>query len=630
MVCLLLLAVCRNASALPIDSTEAQERVRAAFGKEACVRGVARDVQLLSRSSATYLFGGSGSIFILAAADDDLPAVLAYGAMRGGEMPPALQELIAAYDRLQRLTPNVKKSGCTPIANAVEPLLTTRRSQYDPYNRLCPTYASDNGEVSTARCVVGCVATALEQILTYHRRVYTLQDTLKGWTTDHYTIADELPGQSVDTRGIASDYGEDATDAEADAVARLSYWLGMAVHMNWGLSESGASSHRALEPLRRIFGLPYVEYVDRYKYSPADWREMLHNELRAHRPIYYAGAIQRMGGHAFVLDGINEEGFYHVNWGYGGEYDGYFDLDVLNFAEPAYDTTPQGYQNGFFCNQEALFISPDTVREALPDTLSRSGEEIRVTSWQCAATPMKDVYTPVVLTLRNTTAEPLTTTFELFTNLESDTAVFSQADYIALTGITLAGGEERTLTVDVCFGEAGTRLLRLSADDVHFQTLGEVAISPHYLDDLTYLAPHISFPSDSTAVFVQTITNADAAARAGRYVTYELQPLTSVLRSDAVRHGHYFYLDGGAVLNDTVAFRGLTPGATYCFRVRCPWTIQQEVAFTLPTASGIREITTAKSDGWHTLDGRRIAAPQVPGIYIHNGRKVAWHRGSGE
>jgi hypothetical protein len=38
-------------------------------------------------------------------------------------------------------------------------------------------------------------------------------------------------------------------------------------------------------------------------------------------PIYAVG-----NGHAFVVDGRNSEGRYHINWGWGGSLDGFFIL----------------------------------------------------------------------------------------------------------------------------------------------------------------------------------------------------------------------------------------------------------------------------------------------------------------
>lgn len=614
---------------LPVDPDAAAARARDFLRSTGGRAQSVKPTLLVSASASTYLFAAGTDRFVLAAADDDLPAVLAYGTLAAGEMPPALRYLIDAYDRLQRLTPHRSKRHAAVSTDPVEPLLTTTRSQKDPYNRCCPHYMASDSTLSDARCLVGCVATALEQILTYHRRVYTLRDTLKGWTTEHYTIPDVMPGESVDTRGIASSYSSSASDAETESVARLSYWLGMAAHMNWGLSESGANSARAREPLQRIFGMPYSVYVDSYNYSPSDWQQMLRAELQAGRPIYYAASIQRLGGHAFVIDGIDDDGYYHVNWGYSGHYDGYFDIDVLNFSEPLYDTTPWGYQNGFFCNHEALFLSPDSVSVTLPDTLGRTGEEIVVTSWSLGAEPMMTAYTPLTLTLRNTSDQALTTPFEFFTNLESDTAVFGQGDYVGMTGVTLEGGEERTLNVDLRFDADSVRWLRLTPDLMHYQTLGLVNIAPYAPDDVSFAPTLLSFPSDSTVCLQQRITNGPNAARAGRYVTYELLPVPSEADAEGTRHGHYYYIPTDSTLTDTVAFRGLTPGATYRLLVRSPWTIRVDTTFTLPAASAIARTATSTAHIWHTPDGRRITRPYAPGIYIRNGKKVLLTEGKG-
>jgi len=83
-----------------------------------------------------------------------------------------------------------------------------------PYNDLCPFYTDDEGRVSDARCVPGCVAIAMEQILTYYRRTYTLQDTLKGWSTPHYEIDDLLPGEVYETQNICNLYNVKDESAE--------------------------------------------------------------------------------------------------------------------------------------------------------------------------------------------------------------------------------------------------------------------------------------------------------------------------------------------------------------------------------------------------------------------------------
>ena len=55
---------------------------------------------------------------------------------------------------------------------------------------------------------------------------------------------------------------------------------------------------------------------------------LIDNELKAKRPILYSGQSSD-GGHEFVCDGSDGKGLYHINWGWGGYQDGYFDLTIL-------------------------------------------------------------------------------------------------------------------------------------------------------------------------------------------------------------------------------------------------------------------------------------------------------------
>ena len=44
---------------------------------------------------------------------------------------------------------------------------------------------------------------------------------------------------------------------------------------------------------------------------------------------YAQGSGNGIGGHAFVCDGYDGKGYYHINWGWGGDSDAYFLLLVL-------------------------------------------------------------------------------------------------------------------------------------------------------------------------------------------------------------------------------------------------------------------------------------------------------------
>jgi len=616
---LFILCACLQTAAQPIDETTARERATALLGsrtRAASDKEAAPRWHLAARNEASFLFADGNGAFVLTAADNRLPAVLGYGERCAAATPPALKELMGQYARLLQAEP-AGQEGDTfePIA----PLLTTVRHQKAPYNNECPRYVAD-GTTSEERCVTGCVATALEQVLTYHRRTYTLHDTLHGWKTDHYAVPDVLPGESVDSRLIQDDYAAPCTKAQIEAVARLSFWLGLAARMNWGLSESGASSRCCIEPLQQAFGLGYVFYADSYHYAPQDWTDMLQAELRAGRPVYYAANTMRLGGHAFVLDGLDEKGLYHVNWGYDGNFDGYFDLRVLYSGEPAYDRTPAGCEHGFICNHEAIFLHPDALDVSHPDTLRRTGQEIEVKHFRLEETPMLTAYTPATITLHNQADYALTTPFELFTNLPADTAFFEQGDYVALLGTTLGPDEEKTFRLHLRFDEGGHRILRLSADDVHYVTLDTIDIAPYAYVELQFSAPAMEQQADGVQ-FVSCIRNPSHTARAGKIVTYQLYP-TDDPRFDIRSHAHYFYLAPDEEMHDTVRFVGLEAGRRYELVVRCPWPIVQRLSFTFTPSTGLTVPVCTAPEKWFGIDGRPVTRPQQPGIYIRGRKKI--------
>lgn len=608
---------------------------------------------LKARNKAAYLFSAGAEGFVLAAADDCLPPVLGYGPLSGGTLPPALHGLIAAYGTRLRSYPDSHAStpaGSTGPASRnigqaagdigpVSPLLTTIRHQRAPYNGACPYYRHSDGSQSPERCLVGCVATALEQVITYYRRTVTLQDTLHGWSTARYDIPDVLPGATIDTRLILDDYDRRPYSPEqADAVARLSYYCGMAARMNWGVGASGARIDRLVGPLRRAFGFGYVRYADSYKYAPDAWERMLDNELRNGRPVVLTGFGMGTNGHAFVLDGRDSDGFFHVNWGEGGMYDGFFRLDVLNPAEPKNDITDTGMTEGVAINLEALLLHPDPIGATLPDTLERTGLETVIDSIRLEQIPEAGKYTPIRIFFRNTADRTLTTPFEIFTNAPTDADIFADADYVALTGVTLQPGERQERLVHASFTQTGDRILRLSPDDRAVPFEQPVKIAAAGIPELSFGIPEAVFPEQGTAVVRASIAN-PGPGRAGHRVTFELvaddetrpasaaaqdasdtgrKPFTAAEAPYYAGHVLYTYLPAGQEETAEIRFTGLIPGTRYTLNIRCPWTTQQTLVFSVPdTGTGIGAFPeTPAPTQWYTPDGRRVAAPAGTGLYL--------------
>lgn len=577
-----------------------------------------------------------GNAFVLIHRDDELPEVLGYGTFSSNQLemsasaegvsttlPPVLRSLLTA----KSIKPTNDGS---PVGTfrPVAPLLTTVRHQSAPYNARCPYYLHSDGTLSEAHCIVGCVATAMEQILTFHRKTYTLQDTLHGWQTDHFTIGDVLPGESVDTRLILDNYDTQTyTAAEADAVARLSYWLGVASHMQWGLSSSGTNSYRLVEPLHNAFGLPYVHYLEAYKYDPAAYWQFIANEIMASRPVYYAGAIQETGGHAFVLDGLDSDGLFHVNWGYGGEFDGFFRLDVLWYAQPEADRKDRFVYDGFYSDQEAIAVGTEEVEDVvLPDTLQRTGTDIAIDSICLRQSPATNRFTAVDIYVRNTSStQTFYTSFALLQNEPTDTATIAQAEWLAMSAATLKPGETATLRFNAMFTHAGPLMLSVTTDGKNVMRPTDITVAEGSAVSFTTDVPEVEIHSDRSITVHQPITNNSATERASKRFQYELHDETL---GTQWRLGHYIYLEPSETLTDTMTFRGLTPGHSYTLYTRERWPIVQTMQFTMPGTDGIAPLITdkpkAEKTRWYTLSGVLLCGqPTQQGIYLKcQGTKV--------
>lgn len=206
----------------------------------------------------------------------------------------------------------------------VTPLITTKWDQGRYFNTHCPADpAGTDGHV-----VVGCVATALGQLMNYFRYPatgtgsYGYEHPDYGWLEVNFAEQ----GYNYDQMPISpTDYNDD--------LARLLYNIGVSVDMNYGPDGSGMYNHKGAYTLRTYFGYnPETTYYFRDSVEAEfNWTDTLIMHLDQNIPLYYAGwsDYDFIMGHAFILDGYSDETHYHINWGWGGSQDGYFMIDDL-------------------------------------------------------------------------------------------------------------------------------------------------------------------------------------------------------------------------------------------------------------------------------------------------------------
>ena len=195
------------------------------------------------------------------------------------------------------------------LPDRVEPLLTDVWDQFAPNNNMCPI--DSTGE----RCVVGCVATAMSQVMRYWQwpqRGTGSHEYLDSLGCQQLLHAD-FSSHTYDWGNMLDRYVEGQyTQAQADAVALLSLDCGIAVDMRYGAGSSGARSIRQPMALVKYFGYDCgAQMYFRDFYSLAEITLMLKKELVAGRPVLISG-YNYNGGHAFVIDGYDERDWFHI------------------------------------------------------------------------------------------------------------------------------------------------------------------------------------------------------------------------------------------------------------------------------------------------------------------------------
>ncbi len=561
----------------------------------------------------------SANQFVVISKDEKVPAVIGYGASptsSAAALPEALKALLNQTTLSRNIATYPPKGADWKVTS---PLLKSHHGFWSPYNDLCPYYTDAEGNTSSARCVAGCVAIAMEQILAYYKRTYTLQQTLEGWTTDHYKI-DHIPkGTQVDASKICEVYNTGSeTKEQEQAVAQLMYYLGVAAHMNWGLSASGTSTTKLFANLPSAFGLKYAKYLDSYCYTPADFWNILANEIMAQRPVYLSASSKTLEGHAFVLDGIDADGLFHVNWGYDA-YDGYFRLDVLQLRQPA-DERNEWVDDGFNCNYEAIAVCPDeATNPAWIEPTERTGAEVAVDSIWALQEPSSQCYTSLRMAVRNTTDKAITTPLALLTYEPNDTISSDEREYAvaALTGCTLEPYQCDTLQLLVQFTQNGNLCLAVTPTDEESLIYTQpINVSNEGSSEMVCNEPQTTFIDSCGVSIIQPLSNSSVTERAANIVTFNL--LDNATNQD-VEKSFELFLTAHSDTTLTASFRHLQPGRSYTCRIRLGGNTLQSTTFTLPGVDGVEVIeqhSEKPSAHYYNLEGKALPLSRHQGVVI--------------
>ena len=311
-----------------------------------------------SNNAALYVFNAQEGGYVIISGDDQTASVLGYnstGRLDMAQLPEHIQSWLDSYvDQIAYLQKHPeakaapKKFGNVP---AIPPLLgETQWNQGSPYNDLCPMDGNN-------RSVTGCVATAMAQVMYFHKWPLKTTTEIPGYTTSTYGInVSAIPaGTPIDWSNMLPKYvrkpGAETTE-QRNAVAELMQMCGTSVKMDYSAGSSAASTATSCDAFKEYFDYDVTtNQIYRMRYRCEEWNRIIYDELAKNRPVLYCGERVEGSGHAFVIDGYDKDGFFHVNWGWGGSHDGYFLLDVL-YSSDSSKTEATG--DGYCVNQWAI------------------------------------------------------------------------------------------------------------------------------------------------------------------------------------------------------------------------------------------------------------------------------------
>lgn len=301
-----------------------------------------------SLKSQIYVFNIENG-YVMTSADDCIKPILGFSTESNFDrenIPENMQFFIQCYvDEIQSIL-ECKSSNQLTIAQwealqnrqyyqtkapadiIIGPLVSSKWSQLNPYNSLCPTDAAATS--AGGHALVGCGANVMGQVMRYWKYPTTGIGSHSYSCGSYGTLSANFGNTTYDYDNMPNTLNSNSAQEKINAVATLLYHCGVAVNMNYGPTASWSNSNNIVSAMKNYFGYPStIQYLERTGYSSTVWTNKVKHELDEYAPLFYGGSGSQ-GGHVFICDGYRDDDYFHINWGFGGGYNGYFTLSELN------------------------------------------------------------------------------------------------------------------------------------------------------------------------------------------------------------------------------------------------------------------------------------------------------------
>ena len=506
--------------------------------------------------------------FVIVSADERLNTILGYsdkGCFEEKLMPDALLSIMNEYNRqyhyLLSLQDNTVKevSAISQEVEVIKPMITTYWGQAEPFNAECPI---DPDETNGTHCATGCLATAMAQVINYHKYPAKCKGNYQYKSDKHkFSCNMDFENYSINYDKLVDDLNNAKSDEKAE-VAKLMHACGVSIAMDYCADGSGSKDYNIPYALIHFFGYnPNIVYRKRDYYTAEEWHKMIMDDLKAGRPVIYSGFDENgEGGHSFVLDGCDENGLYHVNLGatqdvYGylwsGPGDGYYRLEALKPQFLGVGLGDYSYQQSMVCN-----ISP-TETGIHEDIFFAPGFNISPAS------------------LFTYSYSIIAQCYSSDTNRKSLNGEFFSGEI----GIGLFDTDYNFLN------SMYSEKVNCKSADAYIKLVEEITLNTSGMEDFKnyYIAPYAKSNYSDKPTIIRGKTIAD-------------------VESDEYKNTVWIYYEAYGAFGLLVAEEKRVIGVD----VESP-----------------RLANPSDRDGWFTLQGLRLdEKPNKPGVYLHQGRKV--------
>ncbi|MCM1331007.1 MAG: C10 family peptidase [Bacteroides sp.] len=498
-----------------IQSADEARKAASIFFKEGNVKRLSNmdnltlvHTETAGATPSYYVFNAKdGNGFIIVSADDTVSPVIGYSTSSSWHTKSVSTETKQLLDRAELPKRTASYNVTARSSNARKVLSTATWSQESPFNNNIPN-----------RRLVGCVGTALAEILKYHRYP----------TTRPASLHKEGEAKDYDWTNMRDDnYRSGYSVFEANAVATLVADAAIAIGTDFGMSSSSAFEVKVPAALVETFGYDAgVSYKKGSEMDRASWDALIINEIDEGRPVLYSGQ-DLSAGHAFVCDGYEMHGntpYFHINWGWGGAADGFYASNALN---------PTVSTNHSFNNLTTIVynIKPAASGNTWsPVHITSDGNQTGMTMNVTDLVPGKS-FTIRAGALKNISNHDFSgnVSVALFASDGTLKRLFGEGNKIKIMSLQFVNYVDFSFTVpnDASIADGDiVRLVTKTSSDTEWLPVANDLITTGYVKALGYIPPYVDININNTGNDV-TVECSEPRVIKGRDFTFKVMPASA-------------------------------------------------------------------------------------------------------